>query len=148
MREQLELPLTLGDGSHVITRNISPSGLLFETKRHYSLNATLDFELILPDAPLKFTSSGVVVRVELSAGGIAVAVRLTETRIEALEEAAFCEKHCQLFCAQPGSLECELSSGKRGRPVVPATSQILIGAARPCEPSRSLRKWRRFWIGP
>lgn len=86
-REHLELPIKLGDGSHAMTRDISPTGLFFEMDGERAIAGLVDFEMHLREAGMKFTSVGVIVRVEHRAGKTGVAVRLMTPRLDVLDDA-------------------------------------------------------------
>ncbi|HWI81815.1 PilZ domain-containing protein [Ramlibacter sp.] len=81
-RERLALPLTLGDGSSAVTRDISATGLFFEIDGEHAMQGPVDFELELPEVSMRFTSSGVIVRLERRDGKTGVAVRLIDPRLE------------------------------------------------------------------
>lgn len=84
-RVRLALPLQLGTGKVVVTRDISTSGLYFETSDACEIGFELVFELHLTEARLKFTAHGEVVRMERRHGGTGVAVRLVNPRLEPTE---------------------------------------------------------------
>ena len=84
-RERLALPLRLLDGSHAVTRDISPSGLYFEMRGKHHVGGLVDFEMQLPDVRMRFTAVGQIVRVEHRFGTTGVAVRLLAPRLEPLD---------------------------------------------------------------
>jgi PilZ domain len=86
-REPLALPLQLGGGVVAMTRDISASGLYFQVEGQHDMRGPVDFELQLPEARMKFTSVGEVVRVEHAAGRTGVALRLLSPRLEWVEGA-------------------------------------------------------------
>ena len=85
-REQLVLPLKLGEARLGMTRDISATGLYFEVHGDYVVQGTLDFELQLPEPRMKFTAIGQVVRIEHSDGKTGIAVRLLNPRLDYLED--------------------------------------------------------------
>ena len=84
-RERLALPLKLAGGASAVTRDISATGLYFETEGKHVLSGPVDFELQLPEVSMKFTSSGEIVRLEHTDGKTGVAVRLVNPRLEHLD---------------------------------------------------------------
>ena len=86
-RERLALPLKVGVAGQATTRNISATGLFFEIDGEHIVHGTLDFELQLPEARMKFTSIGQVVRIEHSGGKTGIAVRLLSPRLEYVDDA-------------------------------------------------------------
>jgi hypothetical protein len=81
-RVALALPLKVGDALEAVTRDISPSGLYFELHGAQLLEGTLNFEMVLEDANMKFTAQGTIVRVEHREGFTGVAVKLVAGRLE------------------------------------------------------------------
>jgi hypothetical protein len=88
-RERVALSLKLGDGGQGLTRDISASGLFFETNTEQRVGSLVDFEIYFdrPDHPLRFKAQGEVVRVEpgASAGKTGVALKLLASRLESVE---------------------------------------------------------------
>jgi len=80
-REPLELPLTLGDGSTAVTRNISARGLYFLTSPGVQLDRWLLLEYQVPEAGLRFAAAGEVLRIEPGADATGVAIRLHSPRV-------------------------------------------------------------------
>lgn len=87
-RERLALPIKLGGGSSAVTRDISPSGLFFEMDGIHQMHGSVDFEMHLPEARMKFTAVGEIVRVEHLGGKTGVAVRLMSPRLVPTDEEA------------------------------------------------------------
>jgi hypothetical protein len=85
-RERLALPIKLGGGSSAMTRDISPTGLFFEMDGIHQMQGLVDFEMHLPEARMKFTAVGEIVRVEHFGGKTGVAVRLMSPRLETTDE--------------------------------------------------------------
>jgi hypothetical protein len=81
-RESLELPVTLGDGSPAVTRNISAFGLYLTTASGVQLDQWLSLEYELPEVGLRFTAAGEVMRIETTNGDVGVAIRLHSPNIE------------------------------------------------------------------
>lgn len=84
-RERLSLSLKLRDGSQALTRDISATGLFFEMEGEHLLSGLVDFEMEVPEARVKFVSTGEIVRLEHSPGRTGVAVRLLAPRLEPIE---------------------------------------------------------------
>jgi len=88
-REPLALPLTLGDGSPAVTRDISASGLYFEIRGTYSMTGPVLFEMQLAELGMKFSAEGDIVRVDRRDGTTGFAVKLRHPRLEPLLVAPF-----------------------------------------------------------
>ncbi|MDP3822981.1 MAG: PilZ domain-containing protein [Burkholderiales bacterium] len=88
-REPLALPLTLGDGSAAVTRDISASGLYFEIKGSYSMTGPVLFEMQLAELGMKFSAEGDIVRVERRDDATGFAVKLRQPRLEPILVAPF-----------------------------------------------------------
>jgi hypothetical protein len=78
-RYQLTVPVTLGEGTGV-TRDLSTTGLFFETERAHSLGETVGLSADLDGSTLR--CEGSVVRVEQINGRYGVAVALTSFRFD------------------------------------------------------------------
>ncbi|RYF51494.1 MAG: PilZ domain-containing protein [Comamonadaceae bacterium] len=83
-REPLALPLRLEDGSSAVTRDISASGMYFETQGSYDMPGPLIFEMQIVELGVKFTAEGEVVRVERHPKHTGFAIRLHHPRFEPL----------------------------------------------------------------
>ena len=83
-REPLELPITLGDGSPAVTRNISAIGVYITTSSTAQLDRWLLLEYELPEAGLRFTAAGEVMRVEPRGDLVGVAIRLHSPSLQPL----------------------------------------------------------------
>jgi hypothetical protein len=81
-REQVALPLQLGEGLRGMTRDISPSGMYLEIRGDHELGGTLVFEMLVDEANMRFTSEGRIVRVEHRDGCTGIAVKLLSPRIQ------------------------------------------------------------------
>lgn len=84
-REALELPITLGDGSAAVTRNISAQGVYITTAAHARFERWVRVEYELPDSGLRFTATGEVLRVEQGPDFTGVAIRLHSPDLQALD---------------------------------------------------------------
>jgi len=86
-REPLRLSLQLDDGVSAVTRDISASGLFFETDSQQRVGGLIDFEidLVSPAGPIKFKAQGQIVRIESKAGKTGVGVKLLTSRLEVME---------------------------------------------------------------
>ena len=79
-RYQLAVPVRLQDGSTGITRDISTSGILFETERAHSIGDTVNLSVHLREATVQ--CEGRVVRLEQVDGKFGIAVDLTSYRFD------------------------------------------------------------------
>jgi hypothetical protein len=79
-RYRLALPIELEHGTG-LTRDISASGVFFETDSSFPVGGTISFSLVLeyadPSGPLRLHCQGEIVRVERYEGKVGVAVRFT-----------------------------------------------------------------------
>ena len=79
-RHRLAVPIELEQRTG-LTRNISTSGLFFETDSSFPVGATINFSLLLehadPGGPFRLRCQGEVMRVEPGDGTVGVAVRFT-----------------------------------------------------------------------
>ncbi len=83
-REQIRLALQTFDGVKAVTRDISASGLFFETDTMQRIGGRIDFEIDLatPAGPIKFKAQGEIVRIESKAGKAGVGVKFLNSRLE------------------------------------------------------------------
>jgi hypothetical protein len=79
-RYQLEVPIRLHDGSTGITRNMSTSGIFFETERGHCVGDKVNLSVDLGEASLQ--CEGRVVRLEQGEGKFGIAVALTSYRFD------------------------------------------------------------------
>ena len=79
-RYELRLPVRYGDGCVGVTRNISASGVYFETDRAGRDGASYVLEVELADATIR--CEGRVVRVEPLGNRIGIALELTTSSLE------------------------------------------------------------------
>lgn len=86
-REAVNLPLKLGDGVSAVTRDISATGLFFETSSKQRVGNLIDFEIDFdtPGGPMKLKAQGQIVRIESHGGRTGVGVKLLSSRLEAVE---------------------------------------------------------------
>ncbi|CAI8760632.1 MULTISPECIES: PilZ domain-containing protein [Pseudomonas] len=86
-REQVTLSLQLIGGGNGVTRDISASGLYFETDSEQQVGNLIDFEIELdtPGGPMKFKAQGQIVRVEQQDGRAGVGVKLLASRLVPVE---------------------------------------------------------------
>jgi hypothetical protein len=84
LREPIALPVRLADGRIGVTRDISPGGLFLEFDGPAPWDGGIDFEMEVPEARMKFSAQGWIVRVECREGRTGVAVKLLNARIEPL----------------------------------------------------------------
>ncbi|MFJ7813366.1 MULTISPECIES: PilZ domain-containing protein [unclassified Pseudomonas] len=82
-REQVTLSLQLIGGGSGVTRDISASGLYFETDYEQQVGSVIDFEIELdtPGGPMKFKAQGQIVRIEPQGGRTGVGVKLLASRL-------------------------------------------------------------------
>ncbi|MGW8461487.1 PilZ domain-containing protein [Pseudomonas sp. CLCA07] len=86
-REQVTLSLQLIGGGNGVTRDISASGLYFETDSEQQVGSLIDFEIELetPGGPMKFKAQGQIVRIEPQDGRIGAGVKLLASRLVPVE---------------------------------------------------------------
>jgi len=79
------LPVSL-DGATGITRDVSASGVFFETDVNYAPGSEISFAIELqgPAGKLMFRCRGEIVRVEDRGGKVGVAAKIIESRLEAV----------------------------------------------------------------
>ena len=78
------IPVTVG-GTHAgMTRDISPSGIFFETDAKMSAGAPIHFSVTFDSPPgkLRLECTGEIVRIEDLGGRTGVAVKIVESRLE------------------------------------------------------------------
>ncbi len=85
-REPVSLPLQLSSGVSAVTRDISASGLFFETSSEQRVGNLIDVEIDLdtPGGPMKLKAHGRIVRIEPHGSRIGVGVKLLSSRLEAV----------------------------------------------------------------
>lgn len=83
-RVATELPVEL-DGAQGITKNVSATGIFFETDASFSVGTEVSFavELATPGGQMTMQCRGEIVRIDPRAGRIGVAVKITESTLEA-----------------------------------------------------------------
>ena len=76
------LDVTL-DGAKGVTRDVSASGIFFETDAEYAAGSDISFSVNLetPGGKMVLNCKGAIVRVERGADRLGVAVRITESSI-------------------------------------------------------------------
>lgn len=86
-REPINLPLQMDDGVSAMTRDISATGLFFETDSEQRVGNLINFEINLdtPGGPMKLKALGQIVRLESHGSRTGVGVRLLNSRLEAVE---------------------------------------------------------------
>jgi hypothetical protein len=87
-RLAVALPIELHNG-YGVTRNVSASGVFFETSLPFSQGAAISFCLLLdhadPVGPIRLHCQGKILRVEHLPGKSGVAVSIDQHRFEAIE---------------------------------------------------------------
>jgi hypothetical protein len=80
------LPVDLGNATG-ITRDVSASGVFFETDASYALGSTISFtvELDTPGGKMLLKCQGEIVRIEQRLERVGVAVKITESVMVAAE---------------------------------------------------------------
>ena len=78
------LPVKVEGRAAGVTRDISPSGIFFETDMKMADGGTIHFTLEFdnPSGKLLLECSGEIVRVEKAGGKIGVAAKIVESRLE------------------------------------------------------------------
>jgi hypothetical protein len=86
-RETVELALCLRDGRRAVTRNVSSSGLFFETEPAPALGDLVDLEVALDTGwgQLCLQARAEVVRLEEGSPGTGVGVRIVDSRLMPLD---------------------------------------------------------------
>ena len=86
-REQVTLSLQLIGGGNGVTRDISASGLYFETDSKQQVGSLIDVEIELdtPGGPMKFKAQGQIVRIEPLGGRTGAGVKLLASRLVPVE---------------------------------------------------------------
>jgi len=81
------LPVNVEGRVAGVTRDISPSGIFFETDMEMANGGSIHFALEFdnPSGKLLLRCSGEIVRVERSGGKVGVAAKIIESRMERLE---------------------------------------------------------------
>ena len=82
------LPVKVDGRAAGVTRDISPSGIFFETDLDMAGGSTIHFTLEFdnPSGKLLLECSGEIVRVEKAGGKIGVAAKIVESRLERFSE--------------------------------------------------------------
>jgi Tfp pilus assembly protein PilZ len=82
-----EVPVDLG-GTKGITRNVSASGIFLEIDAGYALGSSMAFEVELntPGGKMRLKGKGSIVRVEPRDKKAGVAMKITESTLEARDE--------------------------------------------------------------
>lgn len=83
-REMVSLPLDLGGGRTGTTRDISASGVYFETDVDQTPGSLVDFSIDFdtPGGPMRLKCHGTIVRTERHADRQGAAVKIIEARFE------------------------------------------------------------------
>ena len=81
------LPVSLDRGAG-ITRDVSASGVFFETDVNYAPGSEISFSIELqgPAGKMMLRCQGQIMRVEDRGGKVGVAAKITESRLETVEE--------------------------------------------------------------
>ena len=82
------LPVKVEGRAAGVTRDISPSGIYFETDQEMADGGTIHFTLEFdnPSGKLLLECSGEIVRVEKAGGKVGVAAKIVESRLERFSE--------------------------------------------------------------
>lgn len=80
-RQNIELPVRLGDGSEGVVRNISPSGMYLEIRGNRPGQGTLCVEMEVPGERMVFRGEGHIVRMEHHDGLTGIAVHFDEAKL-------------------------------------------------------------------
>ena len=78
------LPVKVDGHAAGVTRDISPSGIFFETDMEMTNGSAIHFSLEFdnPSGKLLLECSGEIVRIEKAGGKIGIAAKITESRLE------------------------------------------------------------------
>jgi hypothetical protein len=85
VRVATALPVDLGGGGAAMTRDVSASGIFFEIDATYALGSSISFTVKLdtPSGPVNLKCQGEIVRIEPRGPKVGVAVKITESAMEA-----------------------------------------------------------------
>jgi hypothetical protein len=83
-RVKAALPVRVAGGQPGLTRDVSASGVFFETDEEMSSGNAIEFtvEFDGPAGPMVMRCSGEIVRVERSGGKVGVAAKILESKLE------------------------------------------------------------------
>jgi hypothetical protein len=83
------IPFTLDDGSDAVTRDLSPSGVYFETDGEVALGSVVRFSLQFdnPSGDLLFQCVARVVRINSENGKLGVGAQIVESHLERKDSA-------------------------------------------------------------
>lgn len=86
-RVTVALPVNLGTATGT-TRDVSATGVYFEVDATYALGSGMDFEVELdtPGGPMRMKCRGEIVRIEPQGRRVGVAVKITESKLEAADK--------------------------------------------------------------
>ncbi len=86
-RVPTSLPMQLNGGLSVDLRDISATGLFFETGSEQQVGSLIEFEIELdtPGGPMKLKAQGRIMRIEIQGGKTGVGVKLLTSRLEAVD---------------------------------------------------------------
>ena len=78
------LPVKVDGQAAGVTRDISPSGIFFETDQEMTSGSAIHFSLEFdnPSGKLLLECSGEIVRIERAGGKIGIAAKIVESRLE------------------------------------------------------------------
>ena len=84
-REDRSLPLQLGAGLGGTTRNISPSGVFFESDLEQKVGSVIEFRIDFdtPGGPIQLKCRGEIIRTERRGNRIGAALKILESKFEA-----------------------------------------------------------------
>src|SRR5258708_3980562 len=82
------LPVNMEGRTAGVTRDISPSGIFFETDTEMTNGSSIHFTLEFdnPSGKLLLECSGQIVRIERAGGKIGIAAKIVESRLERCSE--------------------------------------------------------------
>ena len=85
------IPFTLDDGSGAVTRDLSPTGLYFETDGVLSVGSEIRFSLEFenPSGDLLFQCVARIVRIRPENGKLGVGAQIIESQIERKDSAIY-----------------------------------------------------------
>lgn len=87
-REKINLPVRLVGGGKGVTKDISATGLFFQTDNEQRMGGLVEVEIELdsPGGPMKLKAWGQIVRVEHQAGKTGMAMHFENSRLVAAED--------------------------------------------------------------
>ena len=81
-RQDLDLPIRLGDGGAGVARNISSTGMYFEIRGERPGDEVVSVEMDVPGESMTFRGQGRIVRMDHRDGLTGIAVRFEDAQLQ------------------------------------------------------------------